>query len=67
MIETPNQLYHLTMVGACAGMVLCGTDKSQAAERGERFVHAVYSDDMPAGAGTICAACQAVYDEALAD
>lgn len=55
--------FHLTYTGYYAGKVLCGANKQQGYERGEKFIHAMFApldnDELD-----FCEDCLEVWNDA---
>lgn len=58
---------HLTHTGYYAGLPFCPVDKSEAVERGERFIHPPYAPQSQWAITDLCPECMTVWNEAASD
>ena len=56
---------HLTFTGVYAGRPMCGINKQDAAEKGHRFSHAMYTKNLDNP--DICPACLEFWNQDLSD
>lgn len=61
-------MIHLTLTGFHAGSPLCGVDKTEAKERGERFIHGMYFPFSNAEmVADLCTKCKQIWDNEGSD